>query len=90
MKTVEGILIECAKLRGTEDVMNRTLHEFNWFVQSAVFGNELPFALIPTYPNSREIYTRYHSRMSCSGGELLWWATLFHEHCKGVYGGGEC
>jgi len=80
MNDIEGILIECAKLRGTEYLMNRTLQEFNWFVQSAMFKGHIEDSEGDT------IYINYHHRMSCESGELFYWALLFREYCQKRYG----
>jgi hypothetical protein len=36
--TLNDILVECAKMRGTYPLMHRTLHEFNWFCDCAIGG----------------------------------------------------
>ncbi len=37
-QTLEEILNYCAFLRGVSGLEHRTLHEFNWFVSSLIFG----------------------------------------------------
>lgn len=36
--TLNGILIECARLRGCYPLMHRTLHQFDWFVEAVIYG----------------------------------------------------
>ncbi|MFA7121960.1 MAG: hypothetical protein WC277_10820 [Bacilli bacterium] len=36
--TLNDILIECARLRGCYPLMHRTLHEFDWFCSSTIWG----------------------------------------------------
>jgi hypothetical protein len=36
--TLNGILVECCKLRGCYPLMHRTLHQFDWFVEAVIYG----------------------------------------------------
>jgi hypothetical protein len=39
-KNLETVLAECAVIRGVGCVEHRIIHEFNWFVQSVIFGTK--------------------------------------------------
>lgn len=81
MKLTET-LARCAYLRNVAMVPHRTLHEFDWFVQSVIFGGK--------YPEEEALKEKYNSRRPTydldSQTQFERWGELFLEYCEEEYG----
>lgn len=73
-------LKECCRLRGLQqDLIHRTIREFNWFISAIVFG------ALSNNKEEQEIFEKYKDFHYEGENTLEAWINLFYEYCKEEY-----
>jgi hypothetical protein len=86
---VNEILKYCAFLRGTHNLIHRTLREFDWFIQACLFNRDQSWiGEMEIYGDDlREKYvTKFKAIYNpCNPDALIKYARLFAEYCYEIY-----
>jgi hypothetical protein len=86
---INEILKYCAFLRGTHNLMHRTLREFEWFIDACLFNRDQSWiGEMEIYGDDlREIYVTKFKAIynTCDPDILLKYARLFKEYCYEIY-----
>ena len=82
---IEEMLYECCKLRGNpEELIHRTIHEFNWFCQNLIFEKE-KIINDKHIPLTNETLIGKIQNFRYKTDFLKELVTLFYEYCQVIY-----
>lgn len=100
-ETLNDILVECAKLRGSYPLMHRTLREFSWFCSTCIFGwtqfDQVEMdTFITDFPRHAhlwanaqkekdDIQAKWGPEYQLGDSELILFARAFLEYCHQEY-----
>jgi hypothetical protein len=73
-------LAECARLRGVENLIHRTIHEYDWFIHQCIFTCDRTI--------EKKWVDKYHkisTTVKDDVDELEKTIDLFYEYCKEEY-----
>lgn len=85
---VGSMLNYCCRIRGNPlDLIHRTLIEFGWFVDTALWGGYYASTAKPSEERDEayRIYHSYRGRINNSESPVIQWARLFVEYCTEEY-----